>query len=433
MPHAPRLAPLEGVQSYLDALRDFDRNVTLFLTTTALRGMGIAAIGTVYNLYLYSLGYDARFIGVINAVNALAVLLVSLPIGYLADRFGQRPVLLVGGGAYPLTILALALAHSTPVILLFNFLWGGFSCAYWVAGIPLLYASTRERERVHAFSINSFFLWGLGPLGALLSGQAVEIAAGALGISASSAPALRFGLYFMVVLAVAGAVPNFFITQPPRAAAAEASPPPPARLARLFTQLLIPDLILAFGLGALLTFSQLYFHLRFHLDAGPVGLIMAVGGVIAGVGTLLTPGVARAWGNLRSAVRLQWSVVPMMVALALAGSLPVAVPAYWLLVTLRGMSDPVYTAFVQERVPELYRARLTGFYSVTYSLGFSLGPAASGQLQKAGGFTAAFLMAAAVYVLGPTLLYLFFGRGRHEAGVHPPVDTMVETFVDGGS
>ncbi|MDQ2744007.1 MAG: hypothetical protein M3Z66_17165, partial [Chloroflexota bacterium] len=67
------------------------------------------------------------------------------------------------------------------------------------------------------------------------------------------------------------------------------------------------------------------------------------------------------------------------------------------------------------RVPEQYRARLTGLYSVTYSIGFSLGPAASGQLQRVGGFTPAFLMGTACYFCGATLLYLFFGRQKEVA------------------
>src|SRR5438270_12779018 len=126
MPDVPsrsrvRIQPLSELVHYLGSLRDFQRNVYLFLMVTAFRGMVIAALQTVLNLYLYSLGYDTRFIGIINGANALAVLLVSLPLGYLADRLGRRPVMLIGGVAYPLSILGLALSHSTPAIMLFNF------------------------------------------------------------------------------------------------------------------------------------------------------------------------------------------------------------------------------------------------------------------------------------------------------------------------
>lgn len=158
-PSRPVRLEVAGLRRYLRALAGFQRNVKLFLTVTALRGMLIATQSTILNLYLYSLGYDARFIGIINAVNSLAVLLVSVPFGYLADRFGRRTVLLTTGLIYPLTMLGIALAHSTALILLFMFLFGAISAGYWVAGVPLLYANTAPQERVHAFSVNSFLLW----------------------------------------------------------------------------------------------------------------------------------------------------------------------------------------------------------------------------------------------------------------------------------
>src|SRR5947209_5181760 len=92
-----RLQRSGNLVAYFANLRSFQRNIWLFLTVTAFRGMVIAALNTVLNLYLYSLGFDARFIGVINGVNSLAVLLISVPLGFLADRLGRRPVLLAGG------------------------------------------------------------------------------------------------------------------------------------------------------------------------------------------------------------------------------------------------------------------------------------------------------------------------------------------------
>jgi predicted MFS family arabinose efflux permease len=266
---------------------------------------------------------------------------------------------------------------------------------------------------VQAFSVNSFLLWGLGPLGALLSGETVQIAAALLHVPAASTNALRFGMYLMVGLAVCGALPYLFLREvnPAVHRVRESAPPPIGHVVSLLIRLLLPDLFLAFGVGAITTFIQLYFHLRFGLSPGAIGIIVAVGGVIAGIGTLSTPVAARRWGNLGTTVRVQWINVPCMALLALALWLPVAIPAYWLVLTLRGMADPVYNAFIQERVPEAYRARITGFYSVTYSIGFSLGPAASGALQKVGGFTPAFLMGAGTYLVGSLLLHVFFGSG----------------------
>lgn len=410
-----------GFRQYMAALVGFDRNVKLFLTSTAFRGMVMASLATVLNLYLYSLGYDARFIGIINAVQSLAILVVSVPLGYVADHMGHRTVLLASGVFYPFSLLGVSLVHSTPLIMIFMFIFGVFGAGYWVAGVPLLVASTRTEERVQALSINSFLLWGFGPLGAFLSGEVVEMAAGVLHISASSTVALRTGMIFLVILALLSSVPYPFLHHRPRAVHETEPALSRGHMARLFAQLLVPDVILAFGIGSILTFGQLYFHLRFHLDPGPIGIIMALGGVISGGLTLLAPVLARHWGNLRSTVRLQWLQVPMMTILALAPSLALGIPAYWLVVSIRGMSDPVYQAFIQERVPSMYRSRIMGLYSVTYSIGFSLGPAASGALQKIGGFTPAFLLGMVCYFIGATLLYLFFSRGSGSAVPDRPI------------
>jgi len=208
---AVRIEPSGGVDRYLRAFRAFNRNVKLFLVTTAFRGTVITALATVLNLYLYSLGCDARFIGLINAANSLAVLLVSVPMGYVADRVGRRKVLVAGGIAYPLSILGLALSSSTSTILAFNFLFGGCAAAYWVAGVLLLYASSHQDQWVQACSINFFLLRGLGPVAALLSGQVVEIAARSLQVCSSSSSALRVGMIFMAGLALIGALPYLFL------------------------------------------------------------------------------------------------------------------------------------------------------------------------------------------------------------------------------
>jgi MFS family permease len=74
------------------------------------------------------------------------------------------------------------------------------------------------------------------------------------------------------------------------------------------------------------------------------------------------------------------------------------------------MGDPVYTAFVVSRVPEEQRATISGLYGTTWSIGFSLGPAASGVVQQHFGFTPAFLLGAGCIASGATLLWHFAKR-----------------------
>ena len=77
---------------------------------------------------------------------------------------------------------------------------------------------------------------------------------------------------------------------------------------------------------------------------------------------------------------------------------------------LRGAFEPVYATFAMERVDARYRARLSGFYSVTWSVGFSLGAAASGWLERNVNLSIGFLLGAVLLATAPVWLILAFAR-----------------------
>ena len=78
--------------SYLQIVRQFDRNVRLFLLSAALIGFtaagGIQAV--LMNLYLLRLGYGLDFVGQINAIGGLTFALFSLPVAMLCRRWGSH-------------------------------------------------------------------------------------------------------------------------------------------------------------------------------------------------------------------------------------------------------------------------------------------------------------------------------------------------------
>jgi MFS family permease len=75
---------------------------------------------------------------------------------------------------------------------------------------------------------------------------------------------------------------------------------------------------------------------------------------------------------------------------------------------LRGLFEPVYAAFAMGRVTERHRGTLSGFYSVTWSVGYSLGPITAGWLQQHVGLSSSFVIAASCVGLSGLLLRIFF-------------------------
>ena len=75
--------------TYLHVLRDFNRDVRLYLITTMLIGLTVdGGVYTVlFNLYLLRLGYGPEFIGLVNGSGMLLFASSACPPEHSADAW----------------------------------------------------------------------------------------------------------------------------------------------------------------------------------------------------------------------------------------------------------------------------------------------------------------------------------------------------------
>ncbi len=434
----------------------YDRNVYIILFFTLGKGLQLSIAGLVTGLYAYSLGFDKTFVGFLVGVPAMGSLLASIPTGLLADRLGRKPLILIGSLLNPLALVALGLSTRAPELLVASFLNGVFSDAYWVTSLPILTESTRDDQRVGVLAANNFLMLGVGALGSLLAGGVTELAAGMLGVSPLSTVPLRFGLLIAALATFVPVLPLLWLreSRPARriavgsgalagtlqpdmivaletaagtptaseaslapsaetssvAASAVVDPPTRAGVIALFTKLLIPDVLYVTGSGATLALLTVYFTLNFHLNPAQLGLFLSVEGVIGGATAFIAPRLVRRWGKLRTATTVQYLSVPVVLGIGFAPIFPLAASAEVTRNALRGLFDPTYAAFTMEQVSARYRATLSGFYSVTWSVGFTVGSACAGWLYQHVSYGAAVTLSAVCIALAATLLRVWFGR-----------------------
>ncbi len=420
------------------------RNVYLLLIFTLGKGFQLSIAALTLNLYVHSLGYRPDFIGLFSAMPALGALIGAVPTGMLADRIGRKPVLLLTAFLTPLLLALVALATSAPLLLAISLLQGLVSTAYWVTNLPLLTESTTEKQRVGVLALNSFLLLGVGALGNLLGGAIPEYVASILHVSAGSTLPLRWGVFAAALFTFIFGLPLWFLREPIRSArhssktqevqaieaatvqgaaegVVEADVMPQERsrpVAKekiplfLFVKLLLPDLIFNMGEGAVVALIQVYFVLRFQLLPGPLGIIFTISGLLGGVLSLTAPLFVRRWSKLRIVTTVQYISAPLMVLIGLSPTLPVAIAGEYTRSFLRTLIDPVYAAFEMEQVPPKLRATLAGLYSVTWSVGFSIGPTIAGWLQTNVNLATSFIFGAFCLLVSPSLLLAFFGKKR---------------------
>ena len=431
VPNVPKITiPLQSesspviVQSGLahlrSSLRSLPRNVYILYLFTLGKGFQLTIALLNINYYAHSLGYRPDFIGVLNAASAIGALVGAVPTGLLADRIGRKPVLLVSAVLTPLFLACIGLVTSAPLLLLFSFLQGVVATAYWVTNIPLLIENTTEQQRVGVLAFNSFLLLGIGALGNLLGGAIPEFVAGLLHVSAGSTIPLRWGVLAAALFTIVFGFPLWFLreTKRPKVQTTEKRGEQSKDVLQdrlptiLFIKLLLPDLLFTMGEGAVVGLIQLYFVLRFRLLPGPLGIIFTISGLAGGLFSLTAPLFVNRWSKLRIITIVQYLSAPLMILIGFAPTLPLAIAGEYTRSFMRTLIEPIYMAFAMENVSDRYRGRLSGFYSTTWSIGFSIGPSIAGWLQTNVSLSTSFLFGAACLVLAPSLLLMFFGRGE---------------------
>ena len=407
----------------------YNRNVYVMLLYTLGKGLQLSIGALTINLYAYSLGFRSDFIGLLTAMPAIGAFIAAVPAGMLADRIGRKPLILFSAVLTPLTLVAIALSANAPLLLAASFLNGLLASAYWVTNLPMLTESTTPAQRVGVLAINSFLLLGIGALGSLVGGIVPEIAAALTNEPATAVLPLRWGVLAAAIVAAVPALPLVLLREPRRrgkvgaisVTAEDASTPEPAArdhhltrwgLIGLFAMLLIPDVIYVLGESSVMGLEQLFFRLRFALQPGPLGIFFALAGVFGGASALIAPRLVLRWGKLRMATTMQLLSVPVVLLIGFMPILGIAVAAEVVRNFLRGLFEPIYAAFAMESVSSRHRGLLSGFYGITWGVGYGLGASAAGFLQLHVDLSAPFAVGGVCILLAPIMLLVFFGRTR---------------------
>ncbi|MDQ7793206.1 MAG: MFS transporter [bacterium] len=399
-------------------MKRFDTNTRLMLMVMALASTGGAITALIFNLYIHALGYRQDFIGLLNGLPAVVVLVVGLPLGIAADRRGYLGFMRVGAVLSVASGLGLALARPPALLVGFSLLGGLGGALTWVIAAPLMMVISRPEDRLHLFAISSAIGLSVGFLGSLLGGALPRLYGGWWGLAAGDVEPLRASLLTAVALSALAIGPLLGMREP-RSRPPGAARPLPRNWgeAKLFLKLLGPSALVATGAGAMVVFFQLFFRLRFGLEPGTIGVLFAFASVTTAVATLVSPGLARRFGRVRAVVCTELASIPFLLVLAYSYDLRWVVLAYYFRQALMNMSGPVRHVFLLEQVREDQRATFSSLAEILGGLGRGgLGPIISGFLQVRGGFSAAFTLTSACYVVGAALFYAFF-RGAER----PPV------------
>lgn len=402
----------------------------------ALRSVTQGYLGVIVPLFLLRAGYDTVQIGALLTVAAASGAVLTALVGFGADRWGRKPLLVAlglmtaaGGAVFALTtnyVLLLTAAALGTVGRGGAAGSGGAFGPYYPAEQALIAEHAGDRDRTTVFAGLSL----VGVLGAAL-GASLAVVPRLLVTTGLGSYMEGFRLLFglAVLLGIAMAAVILPVTEEPRPAGhAPAPKTPPPRLSfrtrGLLIRFAITNSINGLAVGFLGPILALWFHLRYGVDAAAIGALYMLINLAAILPYLGVPWIARRLGGVvRTVVTVRLfsasllAVIPFMSTFALAGG------TYLVRMMANAISIPVRQSYVMGIVEPAERSRVAALSNLPARVVSLAGPTVAGVMLRSWWIGLPLEIASALQ-LGYSALYWRFFRN-----VHPPEELAVADVV----
>lgn len=364
---------------------NYSPQIWLFLGASFAFGLSQAFTALFLNFYLGALGLGPEWQGALNALPALTLAAVSLPLVVLARRLSNARVIRLGAFLTVLGLLLLALAPGAALATLGALLQGVGSAALAVSGAPFMANNSDEKTRVGLFTIQSALMVGAGFVGNLLGGQLPGLYAGFTGGDPSGLAALRTAMLVASSLQLLGALPTLWLRPSGKPAQPQAGALSVSDKRTLF-RLVLPSVFVGLGAGATIPFLNVYIEGRFGISYASLGALFAWTSLATAVTVLIQPLLVRRLGQLGAVFAVQLASLPFLVMLGFAPYLWMVTLALFVRGALMNATGPVYSAYAMSVLSEADRPMYSAANTITWSGSWALASLASGALRASGWF-----------------------------------------------
>ncbi len=348
--------------------------------STSLVMLGQGIVGPILPLFAKSLGVSAAAVGLTLSAFAVARMILNVPSGVVADRWGRRILLIGGPFITGLGSVLSGTAGNLEMLLLWRFLAGVGSALYMTGSIIVVTDIATDQNRGRLLAINQ---------GALLAGVTIGPAIGGI---VAELMGLRAPFYFVGVAAFAAGVWNWLRvpeTRPPDPTEAEKArmpEAPPAKggmasavsllLSLNFMLIALVNFAVFFGRSGRQTVIPLYADGHIGMSEGAIGLVFAGMSLVNLL--LIIPA-----GLMVDRVGVKATILPSallslvgFICIAATDSLMPFVLATLVLGVGSGLLGPAPAAYAAQVAPADRRGAAMGLFRSLGDAGFVIAPPA---------------------------------------------------------
>ena len=261
----------------------------------------------------------------------------------------------------------------------------------------------------------------ISAVGAVFAGPLPGLFGGLLQVAADSALAYRAVLITSVLLGTSAVIPIWIMREPraasddaPASRGTEGEPPsekPSSTLTMLIAKMSAPQLITGFGAAILIPYMNVFFKDRFDISDELLGFLFSGSSLLIGVGSILGPRLSSLMGGkIKAVVFTQFTSLVFLLTIGFSPFLWLSSVGFLVRSALMNMSAPLYSAFCMEHTPERQQGYANSVLSLSWNIGWAVGPYISGLVQERYGFSPLFITTSILYFISIALTWHFFVR-----------------------
>jgi len=416
-------APGGEGRGFLASFRGLPRVAWLLIGAGSVFWVLVGLYSVSLPIYLKRAGYDELFIGFVLTLTGLVAVLLVVPFGLLADRFGRKRMMMIGavanvasGAILAAPIVVPTLSGHSALFLGFAVVAGFAEAAFFSTWGALLADSAPAARRTAVFGLSFFFSQLAGGAGNVLGSFADYTFTASLA-NLETAYGMAFG-----ITAVIAALALFFL----RAArvheelAAEGAPAfrLPKKSRGIIGKFLASNLIIGFGAGIVIPLFTLWFFLRFGLAETFTGPLLGVSAVVNAFAFLVAPAIADRYGFVRTIVSVSGVATVLLVLIPIVPDLYAVAVLYIVRNALMNMTWPVSSAFLMNTVDASERSAASAVTGAAFRLPFAVSTTIGGALLRVD-LSLPFFVTGVFYTAGVFAFWAFF-RNVRSAGATAP-------------
>ena len=391
--------------------------VLLFLCHSLLFHIALLGIADILlNFYLVSIGYDTATISLLQSLPRLSGFVIGLPIGLIANRVGNRRLILLSTAGIALSVATTALTQSLPIIAVSRLAWGACFGANQVVKPPYMVTLTDRSEHTAQFSYHNLVAMFAVAIGSVLGGILPLIASQTLSLAGTGAlppeempMAYRASIISAAVLLLFSGLPIVAL----RKASTDGKHGRSARIEkwgsapwRRILRLTLPLFVFGISGGLTFPFFNLIFRELFGIADSAVGSVIGLGWLVMGLMPLLNPAWEARLGRAGALSALMLLSAAAFVGLSVSQGLAIAIVFYVFAIGIRNTMQPLFQPLLMDSLDAGWHNIASSVGLVMWNIGWFISTFSFGLLQSAIGYRNIMLVVAFFVVLNGLSIHL---------------------------